>query len=120
MVKHQTRVMVAIFVLVDVLATNLAWVLSYYLRFYSAAAAGYNVKRVLVAGAGELGQTVAETILAHRELGYRVVGFVDDDPGRPGAGGLSVLGRLDDTMSVAVRHGVDQLYIALPLDEHAK
>ena len=41
MVKHQTRVMVAIFVLVDVLATNLAWVLSYYLRFYSAAVAAY-------------------------------------------------------------------------------
>ena len=37
MVKHQTRVMVAIFVLVDVIATNLAWVLAYYLRFYSAA-----------------------------------------------------------------------------------
>ena len=42
-------------------------------------AAGYNVKRVLVAGAGELGRQVAETIAAHRELGYRVVGFVDDD-----------------------------------------
>jgi len=238
MVKHQTRVMVAIFVLVDVIATNLAWVLAYYLRFNSAAvteflpvtkgvppltryllllplitvlwpvvlyfhglyqvkrgrsridefflilfsvliaaaltlgftlylrvyyfyqpevaplweysqgviaifvvldilalnaargalrgylqrmwAAGYNVKRVLVAGAGELGQTVAETILAHRELGYRVVGFVDDDPGRRGGAGIPVLGRFDDTMAVASAHGVDQLYIALPLDEHAK
>jgi len=41
MVKHQTRVMVAIFVLVDVIATNLAWVLAYYLRFYSAAVTEY-------------------------------------------------------------------------------
>jgi Undecaprenyl-phosphate glucose phosphotransferase len=83
-------------------------------------AAGYNIKRVLVAGAGELGRTVAETILAHRELGYRVVGFVDDDPAHQSAAGLAVLGRLDETMAVAAAHGVDQLYIALPLDEHAK
>src|SRR5438093_5376919 len=110
---------IAIFVVLDVLALNAArGALRGFLQ--RRWAAGYNVKRVLVAGAGELGQTVAETILAHRELGYRVVGFVDDDPGRPGAGGLSVLGRLDETMSVADRHGVDQLYIALPLDEHAK
>src|SRR5206468_7062116 len=37
----QTRVMVAIFVLVDAIATNLAWVLAYYLRFYSALVAAY-------------------------------------------------------------------------------
>ena len=54
---------------------------------------GYNVKRVLVAGAGELGQIVAETLQAHRELGYRVVGFVDDTPpGRTERAGLPVLG----------------------------
>src|SRR5258708_33551806 len=33
MVKFQTRVMVAAFVLVDVVATNLAWILAYLLRF---------------------------------------------------------------------------------------
>jgi FlaA1/EpsC-like NDP-sugar epimerase len=110
---------IAIFVALDVLALNAARgaLRGYLQRMW---AAGYNVKRVLVAGAGELGQTVAETILAHRELGYRVVGFVDDEPGRPASSGLGVLGRLDDTMAVALRHGVDQLYIALPLDEHAK
>jgi Undecaprenyl-phosphate glucose phosphotransferase len=72
-----------------------------------------------VAGAGELGQSVAETILAHRELGYRVIGFVDDTP-RPARTGLPVLGRLDDVLEVVRTHGVEELYIALPLDEHAK
>jgi Undecaprenyl-phosphate glucose phosphotransferase len=82
-------------------------------------AAGYNVKRVLIAGAGELGRHVAETILAHRELGYRLVGFVDDSR-RPEYGPTPVLGTLADTMDVAAAHGVDQLYIALPLEEHDK
>jgi Undecaprenyl-phosphate glucose phosphotransferase len=108
-----------LFIVLDVVALNLGrWALRSYLeRMWSA---GYNVKRVLVAGAGELGQTVAETLLAHRELGYHVVGFVDDTPGRPSPTGLPVLGNLDQVMEVASAHRVDQLYIALPLEEHAK
>jgi Undecaprenyl-phosphate glucose phosphotransferase len=108
----------ALFIALDVLALNLGrWALRGYLeRMW---AAGYNVKRVVVAGAGELGQSVAETILAHRELGYRVIGFVDDTP-RPARTGLPVLGRLDDVLEVVRTHGVEELYIALPLDEHAK
>ena len=31
-----------------------------------------------MAGTGELGRTVAEALLAHRELGYRVAGFLAD------------------------------------------
>jgi Undecaprenyl-phosphate glucose phosphotransferase len=75
---------------------------------------------VLVAGAGELGKQVAETIAAHRELGYRLAGFVDDDPARGVDAGLPVLGSLEQTPQVAAAHHVDQLYIALPLEEHAK
>src|SRR4029450_12031837 len=83
--------------------------------------AGYTVRGVLVAGAGELGQQVAETILAHRELGFRLVGFVDDAaPGVKERGGIPVLGTLDQATQVAAAHHADQLYVALPLEEHAK
>jgi Undecaprenyl-phosphate glucose phosphotransferase len=109
----------AIFVLLDIAALNGArWALRSWLE--RRWAAGHNVKRVLVAGAGELGRTVAETILAHRELGYRVVGFLDDGEADPGPLGLPVLGRLDRAVAVSAAHGVDQLYVALPLEEHAK
>ena len=67
-------------------------------------AAGYNVKRVVVAGAAELGRHVAETIVAHRELGYRVVGFLDDTLTGEVTAGLPVLGRLNDAASVARAH----------------
>jgi Undecaprenyl-phosphate glucose phosphotransferase len=85
-------------------------------------AAGYNVERVLVAGAGELGRLVADTLLAHRELGYRVVGFLDDaDGGAPSEGRHPpVLGRLDDCVRVIEEQQVDQVYIALPLEAHSK
>jgi Undecaprenyl-phosphate glucose phosphotransferase len=82
-------------------------------------AAGYNVKRVAIAGAGELGRHVAETILAHRELGYRVVGFLDD-AWEGEVAGLRVLGRLDEAAAVCQAQALDQMYVALPLEDHAK
>jgi Undecaprenyl-phosphate glucose phosphotransferase len=83
-------------------------------------AAGHNVRRVLVAGAGDLGQMVAEALIGHRELGYQVVGFLDDRASAPGRAGLPVLGALDQAMAVCATHRVDQLYAALPLEDHAK
>jgi Undecaprenyl-phosphate glucose phosphotransferase len=108
-----------IFVVLDVAALGLgrATLRRYLERMW---AAGYNVQRVLVAGAGELGRQVAATIAAHRELGYRVVGFVDDAHAGESVAGLPVHGPLDATMAVADRHAVDQLYVALPLEDHAK
>ena len=83
-------------------------------------AAGYNVRRILVAGGGELGQVVAETLLAHRELGYRVLGFVSDSALAGSRTGLPVLGRLDEASAVAEAQQADQVYVALPLEEHAR
>src|SRR5262249_50123554 len=40
--------------------------------------AGIGLKRILIAGSGELGRLVADKILERRELGYQIVGFVDD------------------------------------------
>ena len=40
--------------------------------------AGIGLKRILIAGSGELGRLVADKIIEHRELGYQIVGFVDD------------------------------------------
>ena len=40
--------------------------------------AGIGLKRVLIAGAGDLGRVVADKVLEHRELGFKVVGFLDD------------------------------------------
>jgi len=111
---------IGLFVVLDLLALNLgrATLRAYLQRMW---AAGYNLRRVIIAGGGELGSRVAEALLAHRELGYRVLGFLADDEAPAGAyAGLPVLGRLDQAMEVAAQHRADQLYIALPLEEHDK
>jgi Undecaprenyl-phosphate glucose phosphotransferase len=84
--------------------------------------AGIGLKRVLIAGAGDLGRMVADRILQHRELGYQVVGFIDDRAAGDHIGyrGLPLLGTLEDVTDVSRRERVDHLYVALPLEQHAK
>ena len=84
--------------------------------------AGIGLKRVIIAGAGELGRLVADRILEHRELGFQVVGFLDDRAGGDHLGyrGLPLLGTLEEASDLVLRERVDQLYVALPLSEHGK
>jgi Undecaprenyl-phosphate glucose phosphotransferase len=114
--EYSQAVFVLFFVL-DVAALTLG---RYSLRRYLERlwAAGYNTTRVLVAGAGELGRTVADKLIAHRDLGYRVVGFVDDTP--HAGTRLPILGGFADTSRVIAEHGVDQIYVALPLEDHGR
>jgi Undecaprenyl-phosphate glucose phosphotransferase len=83
---------------------------------------GIGLKRVLVAGAGELGRVVVDKLLEHHELGYKVIGFVDDRAGGDHIGhrGLPLLGTLAEAGDILQRDRIDQLYVALPLDEHMK
>ena len=84
--------------------------------------AGVGLKRVLVAGAGELGRLVADKVLQHQEFGFRIVGFVDDRASGEAIGyrGLPLLGTLENTAEVLRQEHIDQLYVALPLEEHGR
>ena len=82
--------------------------------------AGLGLKRILIAGAGDLGRLVADKILEHRELGYQIIGFVDDrSPGdHLGYRGLPLLGTIEDAADICQRESVDHLYVALPPEQH--
>ena len=84
--------------------------------------AGVGLRRILIAGAGDLGRVVADRILEHRELGYQIVGFVDDKAGGDHLGyrGLPLLGSLSEAADVVANEKIDDLYVALPLEEHMK
>jgi Undecaprenyl-phosphate glucose phosphotransferase len=84
--------------------------------------AGVGLKRILIAGSGELGRLVADKILEHRELGYQIVGFVDDKAAGDHLGyrGLPLLGMIDEAADIAVRESIDHLYVALPPDQHVQ
>jgi Undecaprenyl-phosphate glucose phosphotransferase len=84
--------------------------------------AGIGLKRVLIAGAGDLGRVVADKVLEHRELGFKVVGFIDDRATGDHIGyrGIPLLGTLGDADDIIRRERIDHVYVALPLEEHVK
>jgi Undecaprenyl-phosphate glucose phosphotransferase len=84
--------------------------------------AGVGLKRILIAGAGDLGRMLADRMLQHRELGYQVIGFIDDRAGGDHLGyrGLPLLGKISEVAEIAHAERIDHLYVALPIEEHAK
>lgn len=114
-----SRLVLAIFAVVDVLLVSLSrWGIAVALA--RVRRSGGNLQHVLIVGAGELGREVAERLAAHREYGFRVVGLLDDDPGKQGRslGELPVLGTTHDLERVVLEHAVDQVILALPLAAH--
>jgi Undecaprenyl-phosphate glucose phosphotransferase len=77
---------------------------------------GYNLRYVLVLGAGRLARQVLEQIDLHRELGFRPVGCLSVTRKRVGTSvaGVEVLGTLRDLREVVQSRGVDQVLVALP------
>jgi Undecaprenyl-phosphate glucose phosphotransferase len=116
-----SRAFLAIFAVVDLAAVG-AERLAIRALLRRIRLSGQNLQRILVIGAGALGREITQKILAHRELGFEVVGFLDDDPGKSGTSfdGVPVLGTLRQTEEVLARVPIDQVYMALPLDAHKK
>ncbi len=83
---------------------------------------GLGISRLLIVGAGEIGRSIMRTAVARPELGYRIVGFVDDDPERAETdiGNYPALGTTDKLPSLMDAHDVDQVIIALPWISHQK
>lgn len=77
---------------------------------------GFGVRRVLIVGAGEVGRTVMRTTVARPELGYRVLGFIDDDPakGQTDLGRIKGLGSVDNLSGLILDHEIDMVIITLP------
>ncbi len=83
---------------------------------------GYGVETVLIIGAGELGRAVLRTLVARPDLGYRCIGFVDDDPqrGSTNIGRFPALGSLECLPTILHNNKVDEVVITLPWSAQPK
>jgi len=81
---------------------------------------GFNVRHVLIAGTGDLAQSVAEKISLHSEYGFNIIGFLTAHTEEINSelGGVRVIGTLNEISAVIPKHKIDQLFIALPLNAH--
>jgi Undecaprenyl-phosphate glucose phosphotransferase len=90
--------------------------------FNSLRSRGFNVKRVLVVGAGTLGQRVVRIIHQHRELGFEVVGYLTRRAEKVGQRfeDVAVLGEFEALSPLIQSESVDQVILALPLEEQVQ
>jgi exopolysaccharide biosynthesis polyprenyl glycosylphosphotransferase len=91
-------------------------VLRIYYRLIGRARPGWR-SRILILGAGDLGQKLARVLLDHSRWGYTLVGYLDDAPSKQGQTfeGARVLGTLDAVRPIVEAHEVEELWVALPV-----
>ena len=74
------------------------------------------LRRVLIAGAGRAGVSVAKDLMATRWQDVEVVGFVDDDPEKQDSTllGRPILGTTRDVAEIRRCRPIDQVIVAMP------
>jgi exopolysaccharide biosynthesis polyprenyl glycosylphosphotransferase len=74
---------------------------------------GIGLRRVIVVGGGDLGRRVVQSIIAQPEIGFQLIGIVDDQTDDD-LGRIPWLGTTEKMSSVIDEHEVDEVIIALP------
>ncbi|HEX3054385.1 MAG TPA: sugar transferase [Aggregatilineaceae bacterium] len=83
---------------------------------------GVGVERVLIVGAGPVGLSVMQIIVARSDLGYKLLGFVDDDPSRGSTdiGRVPALGEVSNLPRLISELQIDTVIITLPWQTQRK
>jgi Undecaprenyl-phosphate glucose phosphotransferase len=77
---------------------------------------GRHVASVLVVGAGRMGESFYHFTEENKQLGYKVVGFLDDDKvGKENWLKKLIVGKTDELEKVLNHYHVDELLIAIPI-----
>ena len=73
-------------------------------------------ENILIVGAGHAGLLILQELLRHPELGYKVIGFVDDAPDKRSIRihGTPVLGSSDELPELLVKHSISLAILAIP------
>lgn len=80
---------------------------------------GYNLRYMLIVGAGNIAGEIASRVRLHRELGIQLVGCLSRDGNeKRGARGVQVLGSYSDLGGILAQTDIDQVVVALPLEDN--
>lgn len=73
---------------------------------------GFNIKYVLIIGAGEVGEKLAETITTNTYLGYKIMGFLDDNV-EGSLKNVKIIGKISDIESILSNNIVDRVIVSI-------
>ena len=71
-------------------------------------------KKALIAGAGDAGVILLRELNQNPEIGYKTVGFLDDNKKGKIVCGIHVVGTTDEVKEMAEKYGADAVLIAMP------
>ncbi|MFE3869280.1 undecaprenyl-phosphate glucose phosphotransferase [Flavobacterium sp. LS2P90] len=77
---------------------------------------GYNFKTVIIVGANDAGENIRRILSKDLTYGYRILGFFDDTVDPFARVSLPVLGKFVDIQDYISTNNVDEMYIALHID----
>lgn len=81
---------------------------------------GYNLRYMLIVGAGQVAGDLASRVRYHKELGIQLIGCLSRDGGeKRGPKGIPILGSYGDVEKILSTMSIDQIIVALPLEDHA-
>lgn len=75
---------------------------------------------VLLIGGGETARLVLPSFKRNPQLGYRIIGYVDDNPDANLGMNIPYMGKLDDVESVIKRTGIETVLVCMPGMESKK
>jgi Undecaprenyl-phosphate glucose phosphotransferase len=118
---YVSRMVIFLFVIINtilgIIERYISRIVLKYLR-----AKGFNLKYMLIIGAGDLGCNFLERLEKHREFGFYVKGFLDDDNAKQGTkiGSTTVIAKIAILEDYLDKNHVDEVVIALPLAAYEK
>ena len=112
-----SRIIVVLFYLLSLFFLNLGRSLFRVIerKYYSK---GYGLIRILIVGAGRPARQLARRLAEYSEVGYRLVGFIDDRALTRKF--FPVIGKVKDIARVIVAKNVDEVYITDPTLSHSQ
>ena len=77
---------------------------------------GHNLRSIIIVGSGPRGQRLGRQIRAREEMGYHLLGYIDNKGGHAHVEPL--LGMLDDITEILSHQPVDEVLVALPVKSY--
>jgi exopolysaccharide biosynthesis polyprenyl glycosylphosphotransferase len=95
---------------------NFRLIQQYVLRWFRRR--GHNAKTLLLIGGGPRGQQFIAHLTERPDLGYRVIGYVDDTHANGALPDLERLGKLSDLPAIIASEVIDEVVVALPIKSY--
>jgi len=77
---------------------------------------GFNQRRIIIVGTGKRAGGIIQMIRSHPEWGFKIIGAIDDEPGRgiSVVAGVDVIGNLDIISEILKKEAIDEVIIVVP------